>query len=321
MILIVTHALDRSTYDVLDWLDHMEAPYLLMDASTPLRIKQLALSDAGFEAVFEVNGRTIEWKEIQKVWYRRSQLRIDAYSFDSDIEIEFDKSLNLQLQEEQAEVVQFLWEMFRSKSLNNELDNRLNKLTALNACRQFGIPIPPTLITSDKSTLKAFLRKEGDIITKNCTPGLRMGYGDYYLTGFTSQVDDSTLAEMGDGFFPSLFQKMVEKAFEVRSFYMDGQFYSSCILSQNDRQTQVDFRNYNSTKPNRTPPYQIPEELEQKLRQLMETIQLNCGSIDLLVDRNGKHYFLEVNPVGQFAQVSFPCNYYLEQKIAQYLAS
>jgi hypothetical protein len=34
---------------------------------------------------------------------------------------------------------------------------------------------------------------------------------------------------------------------------------------------------------------------------------------------NGDIYFLEVNPAGQFGMVSTPCNYYLEEKIAEVL--
>lgn len=51
----------------------------------------------------------------------------------------------------------------------------------------------------------------------------------------------------------------------------------------------------------------------------MNKINLNCGSIDILVDNNLNYFFLEVNPVGQFGMVSFPCNYNLENHIANYL--
>jgi len=53
----------------------------------------------------------------------------------------------------------------------------------------------------------------------------------------------------------------------------------------------------------------------------MKKINLDNGSIDIIVDNNGKYYFLEINPVGQFGMVSIPCNYYLEKKIANYLAT
>jgi glutathione synthase/RimK-type ligase-like ATP-grasp enzyme len=51
----------------------------------------------------------------------------------------------------------------------------------------------------------------------------------------------------------------------------------------------------------------------------MKTIGMKSGSIDLIVDENNDYIFLEVNPIGQFAQVSIPCNYYIEEYIANYL--
>ena len=51
----------------------------------------------------------------------------------------------------------------------------------------------------------------------------------------------------------------------------------------------------------------------------MKYVNLNTGSIDMIVTKENEYIFLEVNPVGQFGMVSQPCNYYLEKKITEYL--
>lgn len=51
----------------------------------------------------------------------------------------------------------------------------------------------------------------------------------------------------------------------------------------------------------------------------MKLMDLNTGSIDMIKNKNNEYIFLEVNPVGQFSMVSYPCNYYIEEKIASYL--
>ena len=51
----------------------------------------------------------------------------------------------------------------------------------------------------------------------------------------------------------------------------------------------------------------------------MQGLELETGSLDLLVTPDGREVFLEVNPVGQLGMVSHPCNYQLERKIAQLL--
>ena len=122
-----------------------------------------------------------------------------------------------------------------------------------------------------------------------------------------------------DTFPPSFFQKCIEKEYEIRTFFIENDYYSMAIFSQNDEQTKIDFRNYNESKPNKFIPYILPEDIKSKLIELMKCINLNCGSIDLIVGKDGNYYFLEVNPVGQYDMVSVPCNYNLHKKIAEYL--
>ena len=46
-------------------------------------------------------------------------------------------------------------------------------------------------------------------------------------------------------------------------------------------------------------PFQLPEDIELAIRSFMKNLNLNFGGIDLaLVD--GKYYFIEVNPTGEW---------------------
>ena len=91
------------------------------------------------------------------------------------------------------------------------------------------------------------------------------------------------------------------------------------IFSQNNEKTKLDFRNYDYSFPNRKTPFILPSKIEKKIRNFMNFIKLNCGSLDLILTPNSEYVFLEVNPVGQFGMVSSPCNYELEKKIANKL--
>ncbi|MFM2393606.1 MAG: grasp-with-spasm system ATP-grasp peptide maturase [Bacteroidota bacterium] len=51
----------------------------------------------------------------------------------------------------------------------------------------------------------------------------------------------------------------------------------------------------------------------------MSYFKLDSGSIDFVLTKEGDFGFLEINPVGQFGMVSFPCNFHLEKKIALFL--
>jgi glutathione synthase/RimK-type ligase-like ATP-grasp enzyme len=51
----------------------------------------------------------------------------------------------------------------------------------------------------------------------------------------------------------------------------------------------------------------------------MKELQLDTGSIDMIKCTDGKYYFLEVNPVGQYDMISMPCNFHLSEIIASEL--
>jgi glutathione synthase/RimK-type ligase-like ATP-grasp enzyme len=91
------------------------------------------------------------------------------------------------------------------------------------------------------------------------------------------------------------------------------------IFSQKDAKTSVDFRNYNKESPNRVVPFQIDKGYSKKLSLLARQLNLFSGSFDILVDACNNYYFLEVNPVGQFGMVSYPCNYFIEKNIALFI--
>ncbi|WP_238586871.1 hypothetical protein [Chryseobacterium sp. Leaf405] len=121
-----------------------------------------------------------------------------------------------------------------------------------------------------------------------------------------------------EDFFITFFQEKIEKDFEIRSFYLKGEIWSMAIFSQNDDNTKVDSRKYNGKIINRNVRYNLPKDLEEKIILLMNKLDLSSGSLDFIKSGN-KFYFLEVNPVGQFGNVSFYCNYDLAYKLAENL--
>lgn len=131
-------------------------------------------------------------------------------------------------------------------------------------------------------------------------------------------MEDIIIEELPDYFFPLLVQQYIPKELEIRSFYLGGVFYNAAIISQNDKKTICDFRNYNYEIPNRIIPVELPVLLEQKLSNLMKILNMDTGSIDIIFYKN-EYYFLEINPVGQFDMISYPCNYQLDRHIAKFL--
>ena len=198
-------------------------------------------------------------------------------------------------------------------------DNKLSKLLCLSKAKEQGIKVPETIITSNKEDVIRFRKKYKEIITKNSTQGVFVYDKDQLLNVYTQLLSDKDIKDLPDYFFPTLFQEAIEKKVELRIFFIENEFYGSAIFSQQDEMTKVDFRNYNFNKPNRTPPFELNNSDKEKFRILMKNLNLNSGSIDCIINKRNELVFLEVNPIGQYAQVSNPCNYFLDKKIAEYL--
>jgi len=205
------------------------------------------------------------------------------------------------------------------KWLTHPSEFTVNKLEVLNEARKVGLKTPQTYICSTKSELINFIKEHKRIITKDINKPLFFYNKNLYYNTITKEVTKSIINKLPKNFTPSFFQCLIEKQFEIRVFYLDGNLYSMAIFSQNDSKTSIDFRDYNLQKPNRFVPYIVPENIRSKIVNLMKRLKLTTGSIDLIYDKNSEYIFLEINPIGQFSMVSNPCNYFLEKKVAQHL--
>lgn len=221
---------------------------------------------------------------------------------------------------EKTNIENFIYQyLLNKKHINSFFDNYTNKLYNLFVASSVGLKIPSTTITTNKLTIIHEINTHKKMITKAITEGSIRFSPNSGIGYHTCLIENKNLLTMPDNFSRSLIQPCIDKAYELRIFYLDNDFYPMAIFSQNDEQTKIDFRNYNYAKPNRTVPYNLPIEIKDKLIEFVKKIEINSGSIDIVVSKSNDFYFLEVNPIGQFQQLSTPCNYYIEKKIAHYL--
>ena len=196
----------------------------------------------------------------------------------------------------------------------------LNKSEVLFLAQSIGLTIPETLVTTLKEELKNFFLLHDKIITKPIFNGIVVDYDDEsYGTMYTALVEEELIKQLPSVFFPSLFQEYINKDIELRIFYLDGHFYSTAVFTQ-IKNNIIDSRNLEVVENCRSIPYNLPEEIEKKIILLMKSLLLNTGSIDMIKSDSGQYYFLEVNPIGIFDGISLDCNYYLNKKVAEWLA-
>ncbi|WP_052308788.1 hypothetical protein [Runella slithyformis] len=176
-----------------------------------------------------------------------------------------------------------------------------------------------TIVTTNKNDLLLFKKEAGTIITKPIVDTRFFYHKKRTYALYTSTMSDLDIENLPNLFLPTLFQEYVEKKYEIRTFMLGETFFSMAIFSQNNNKTKVDFREYDNEAPNRNVPYILPKYIEKLLLKFSKKVGLNSGSFDLIKTIDDNYVFLEVNPAGQFGMVSYPCNYFLEEKIANYL--
>lgn len=293
MVLIHSISFDVSTIDVIDWLSYENFLFVRVNSDLNYKIE--------IDKEIFIQGKSIT--EFKSYWYRKGVFLGLICPNSNNLQVQF------LLEENRLKILQYVESRLCNKKYINRYYNASpNKLIVLEKAKTLEIQVPNFVLTDNlEETHSSFIYKPindgGYIDLEDCK-------GNSYTELFRLSSEQYGV---------TFFQELIEKKYELRIFYLCGKFSSMAIFSQNDNQTKVDFRRYNKEKPNRNIPFKLPTEIENKLDLLMKELDLKSGSIDMVVSRDREYYFLEVNPVGQFGMVSFPCNYHLEREIAEYL--
>lgn len=302
MILILSSNLEATTNEVVKWLNKMKKEYIRVHEDEFFEIKII-----NKKFFLESYRNRFFLDEVSSVWYRRGgglKFKHENYR---------NKAVNLNMSEAYHWLGDYVIKKLESKKhINKQSNSRLNKLCVLEEAEKVGLTVPNYFLA--ENTADVIL---GETITKSFTENIILQSVSENIDGILYTAVVSNHEE--ESFFPTFFQDRIEKEYEIRSFYLNGKIWSTAIISQNDKQTETDYRKYNEASPNRNLPYNLPAEVECKLDQLFKNMDINSGSADFIKGIDGKFYFLEINPLGQFLGLSAICNYALDKEIASFL--
>lgn len=327
MVLILSRQDDGSTAFVGQWLKYLKKDFLRINGDSDImKFKKIDMNAQ--QLLVEQQDKTYNIFDFNSFWYRRrgiskKNLQVETIEEDQAIFSDNERYHGRHMTAELKEIVTYIHyiaEKQSSKIIGGHETVEVNKLKVLDIARDCGLSIPDSYVLSTKEELLELIDGKGlDIITKALSQGVYFFTRNRHYYSYTEKITKESLSELPKEFFPSLIQMEIKKKYELRIFYLHGEFYTMAIFSQDDENTMVDFRKQNSEEPHRQVPYKLPLEIEQKLEKVSRRLKLNTGSYDIIVDENDNYIFLEVNPIGQFSMTSFPCNYYLEKKIAETL--
>ncbi|WP_160136344.1 grasp-with-spasm system ATP-grasp peptide maturase [Chryseobacterium sp. c4a] len=310
MILILSTTHDDDTNVVMEHLANM--------GEICIRINDIDIFNGTTRIYYKISSPTsltveneligsVDLSQVKVVWYRKWG---NFNKYKDLLNENISNEMFQYLHSEYSGILKTILYFLNDKKWINHHSNisRLNKIEMLTIASNIGLKIPSTVIANN------FYTGEKDWITKSINEGTVISHNQKNFPLMTVEYNNSIIF-----FFPSLFQQHIYKEYELRVFHLNGKNYPMAVFSQNDKQTSVDFRNYNQNKPNRFIPYQLPEDLNNKICQLMKTCHIDTGSIDIIKGIDGEYYFLEINPSGQFRMTSYHCNYNLHYELAKQL--
>lgn len=176
-----------------------------------------------------------------------------------------------------------------------------DKPRQLRLARNIGFNIPETIITNDIEAVQE-LKEKFTLVAKPLKQTL-VEAEDFEKVIFTSSIDSLADKDRESiSICPVIFQRLIPKATDVRVTVVGGRVFAVAIHSQKWEETKVDWRRGSNPHLHHEV-MDLPEDVADKCVRIVQSQSLRFGAIDLVQDPEGRFWFLECNPNGQWAWI------------------
>jgi glutathione synthase/RimK-type ligase-like ATP-grasp enzyme len=184
----------------------------------------------------------------------------------------------------------------------------------LDVAAAVGMTVPRTLITNCSGRAQKFASELGQpMIYKVFEPPILPDQKVIY----TSLVDPHDLDDPAISLTAHMFQEQIPKDFDARITVIADKCFGVAIHTESPA-ARVDFRaDYSAVS---YMPLALPADLPGKLRAYLDRFGLAFGAFDFAVTPEGRYYFLECNPNGQWGWLQDETGLPMAEAFAEYLA-
>jgi MvdD family ATP-grasp ribosomal peptide maturase len=298
-VLIITHSQDNESIPlVIQAIEAQGGKAFRFDTDRFPTEVQLDVYYARSERVtLSVDDQTLDLSEVSAVWYRR--IAIGAKIPDS-----MDRQMRQASIQESRVTIQGMIASIQGFHLDPlpNIRRAENKQLQLQVARKLGLDTPRTLTTNNPEAVKQFAQEcQQGMITKMLSSFAIYDEQGLEKVVFTNPISSEDLDNLdGLRFCPMTFQEKIPKALELRTIIVGKRVLTAAVDSQALEQARYDWRKQGIALLDAWEPYTLPQDVEEKLLKLMVEFGLNYGAIDIILTPDGRHIFLEVNPVGEF---------------------
>lgn len=167
--------------------------------------------------------------------------------------------------------------------------------------REVGLATPRTLMTNDPEEARAFVATcPGGAVAKMLSAfDVRDDQGEEQVV-FTTTLRPEHLDQLGGlRWSPMVFQERLVKRLELRVTVIGSRMFAAAVDSRAVEGAETDWRARGVSLLQRWQPYTLPSAVERSLELYMRRIGMQYSAIDVIVEPDGRHVFLEANPAGE----------------------
>ncbi|WP_297767810.1 hypothetical protein [uncultured Roseovarius sp.] len=293
-ILLATNKQDITTDYLVREMRNRGVPFLRVNTEDlPQTIVTFA-EDATLTGTISIGGVAYPLAGFTSAYYRRPELPEPKT-------VESGEARAYAVQEWSA-TTRSLWNALEGRWLNSPFailraEDKPRQLSVARAC---GLPIPPTIIGNDFDAARGLLERHHCVIKplRRALVDAANGPGQVIFTSELANLSAGDRAAFEA--VPVIVQSLIPKRRDLRVTIVDQIAIAVAIHSQEHEETRVDWRRgartdllYESVT--------LPTAVANACVAVVRSLDLRFAAVDLIEDRDGKFWFLEANPNGQWA--------------------
>jgi ATP-grasp ribosomal peptide maturase len=296
-VLVLTEPGDTTADLVVKELDHRSARVFRMDAAEfPLSLQVSARFDGGWRGEISGADGSVDLRDIRSVYVRRPTEFVFPASM-TDAENRF------AAREARRGIGGLLmslpcsWVNHPSKVADAEY--KPFQLAIAAAC---GLSVPRTVVTNvpgDAGEHRAFL---GAPVVYKTLASAVVPDGQRPSIIYTTEVSVVDMADSRVALTAHQFQARIPKTRDVRATVVGNHVFAATIVSTSEPGTELlDWRSDYAAL--RYEPVILPQEVASSLLRMIERLGLSFAAADFVVTAEDEHYFVDLNPNGQWGWI------------------
>jgi|ERR1043166_3793470 glutathione synthase/RimK-type ligase-like ATP-grasp enzyme len=253
--------------------------------------------------IYDRDGQALRISTLDVIWWRRA-------GFPQKIPSDIVDPIHLDVIENDCRTALFglLLNEFRGTWVNHPINTALaeNKLIQLRAAQQAGFRVPRTLVSQDPSSIRRFCEElDYKVVVKSVRGTRKTQLYTSMITPAHLEHEDSIML------CPATYQEYIPGDLHLRVQAFGNAVYSASIESQD-----LDWRSNLDVPFTGT---ELTENVKQRLHDVLKSLGLKMGVVDLKLTPKGEPIWLEINPQGQFLFVEGLCGLELMSAFAEFL--